>query len=94
MCFGPGIVNGCACRDVDATLRIGDLKERPLREILSSSNQAYMTLIDEQQRDEFRPVCKSCDFYKSIYHSRSIHRKHGSPLQSIDEFKARLDASG
>jgi MoaA/NifB/PqqE/SkfB family radical SAM enzyme len=92
--MATGIVNGCACRDVDATLRIGDLKERPLREILSSSNQAYMTLIDEQQRDEFRPVCKSCDFYKSIYHSRSIHRKHGSPLQSIDEFKARLDATG
>jgi MoaA/NifB/PqqE/SkfB family radical SAM enzyme len=89
--MATGIVNGCACRDVDATLRIGNLKERPLREILSSRNQAYMNLIDEQQRGEFRPVCRSCDYYKSIYHSRSIHRKNGSALQSVEEFKARLD---
>ncbi len=92
--MASGIVNGCACRDVDATLRIGDLNEQPLREILSSRNQAYMNLIDEQQRGEFRPVCKSCDFYKSIYHARSLSRKNGKALQSIQEFKARLDAAG
>ena len=92
--MATGIVNGCACRDVDATLRIGDLNQQPLREILSSRNQVYMNLIDEQQRGEFPPVCKSCDYYKSIYHSRSLHRKNGSALQSIQEFKDRLDAAG
>jgi MoaA/NifB/PqqE/SkfB family radical SAM enzyme len=86
-----GIVNGCACRDVDRTLRIGDLKERPLREILSPRNPAYMELIDEQQRGEFRPVCRSCDFYKSIYHNRSSYRNSGTEVMSLAEFKASLD---
>jgi MoaA/NifB/PqqE/SkfB family radical SAM enzyme len=88
-----GIVNGCACRDVDATLRIGDLNEQKLRDILSVDNAAYMGLIDEQQRGEFRPVCESCDYYKSIYHMRSIYRKSAIPLQSLREFKARLGSA-
>ncbi|MGI8525533.1 MAG: SPASM domain-containing protein [Pseudolabrys sp.] len=92
--MATGIVNGCACRDVDATLRIGDLNERPLREILSSDNPAYMRLIDEQQRGEFRSVCKSCDYYKSIYHMRSGHRKNGTAFQSVDQFKNRLRLMG
>ncbi len=90
--MATGIVNGCACRDVDATLRIGDLNETPLHKILSPDNQAYMRLIEEQQRREFRPVCQSCDYYKSIYHSRVIHRKNGMAFQSIDAFKDRLRA--
>jgi uncharacterized Fe-S cluster-containing radical SAM superfamily protein len=88
--MATGIVNGCACRDVDATLRIGDLNATPLREIISPANPAYMQLIDEQQRGEFRPVCKSCDFYKSIYHMRSIYRKSNIPLETLDGFKTRL----
>jgi sulfatase maturation enzyme AslB (radical SAM superfamily) len=89
-----GVVNGCACRDVDSTLRIGDLNEQPLREILSTRNQTYMALIAEQQRGEFRPICRSCDFYRSIYHKRSHYRKEGTPLQSLDEFMASLDEPG
>lgn len=89
-----GVVNGCACRDVDATLAIGDLNEMPLHKILSPDNQAYMRLIEEQQRREFRPVCQSCDYYKSIYHSRATHRKNGKTFQSIAEFKDRLRAAG
>jgi MoaA/NifB/PqqE/SkfB family radical SAM enzyme len=92
--MASGIVNGCACRDVDATLRIGDIRETPLREILSTSNPAYMQLIDEQQRGAFRPVCQSCDFYKSIYHHRSRDRNEGRGLQSIQQFKDRMDAPG
>ena len=91
--MATGIVNGCACRDVDATLRIGDLNETPLREILSAKNQAYMELIDEQQRGEFRTVCRSCDYYKSIYHRRSNYRKERMPLQTLEEFKGHLDAA-
>lgn len=92
--MATGIVNGCACRDVDATLRIGDLNEAPLHEILSPDNPTYMRLIEEQQRGEFRAVCKSCDYYKSIYHMRMSRRKDGSEFQSIDEFKDRLRLAG
>lgn len=89
-----GVVNGCGCRDVDATLAIGNVNEKPLRDIISTRNPRYMELIDEQQRGEFRPVCRSCDYYKSIYHMRSIYRKEGTELQSLQEFKERLDAAG
>jgi MoaA/NifB/PqqE/SkfB family radical SAM enzyme len=92
--MATGIVNGCACRDVDATLRIGDLKRQRLREILSSDNAAYMSLIDEQQRGEFRPICRSCDFYKSIYHVRWKQRGGEVPMQTLAEFKASLGSGG
>jgi MoaA/NifB/PqqE/SkfB family radical SAM enzyme len=87
--MATGIVNGCACRDVDATLRIGDLNEQPLREIISSRNEAYMQLIREQQAGEFRPVCRSCDFYKSIYRPRGRDRRdHGHA--TLPEFLSEL----
>ncbi len=92
--MATGVVNGCACRDVDATLRIGDMNEQPLHEILSPANPAYMQLIAEQQRGEFRQVCKSCDYYKRVYHMRSIHRKKGFAFQSIDDFNCRLREAG
>jgi MoaA/NifB/PqqE/SkfB family radical SAM enzyme len=88
--MATGVVNGCACRDVDATLRIGDLNEKPLREILSSDNPDYMRLIDRQQRGDFPNVCKSCDYYKSIYHMRRIRRRQKSAFQSVEQFKTRL----
>ncbi len=90
--MATGIVNGCACRDVDATLRIGDLNQTPLRQILSSRNSSYMSLIEEQERGEFRPICQRCDYYKSIYHMRSTYRKDRVQLQSVEEFKTRLDS--
>lgn len=88
--MATGIVNGCACRDADATLRLGDLHEKPLREIVSARNPAYMALIEEQQRGEFRPVCRSCDFYASIYHKSSVYERNGVALQSLEEFRASL----
>jgi MoaA/NifB/PqqE/SkfB family radical SAM enzyme len=91
--LASGIVNGCSCRDVDATLRIGDLNKTPLREIISSRNSAYMQLIDEQQERQFRPICKSCDFYQSIYHNRRSYRRNGVKTQSLAEFKAALGGS-
>ena len=88
--MATGIVNGCACRDVDATLRIGDVNEQPLRAILSPENEAYMRLIDEQQRGAFRPVCRSCDFYKSIYHRRRRAGPSGGATQTLAQFKESL----
>jgi len=87
-----GVVNGCAVKDVEASLRIGDLNEQPLREILSTRNPSYMKLIEEQQSGHFRPVCQSCDYYKSIYHMRSVYRKGEMQTQSLAEFRDRLDA--
>ena len=91
--MASGIVNGCACRDANATLRIGDLSETPLRDIISTRNPTYMSLIEEQQRGEFRPICRSCDFYKSIYHRRPKYRQTGAELQSLDQYKAWLDGA-
>jgi hypothetical protein len=85
--MATGIVNGCACRDADATLQLGDLNNAPLRDIVSPKNPAYMTLIEEQQRGYFRPVCKSCDFYSSIYHKSSTYKKNGIELQSLGEWR-------
>jgi Iron-sulfur cluster-binding domain len=91
--MATGIVNGCACRDANATLRIGDLNTTPLRDIISTRNAAYMDLIEEQQCGDFRPICRSCDFYKSIYHKRARDRRSGIALRSLAEFNARLDAA-
>ena len=88
--MATGIVNGCACRDADATLRLGDLREAPLREIISSRNPTYMALIEEQQQGNFRPVCESCDMYASIYHKSSAYRKEGVDLETLAQFKTRL----
>jgi hypothetical protein len=89
--MADGIVNGCGVKDPEASLRIGDLNEKPLREIISTRNPAYMQLIEEQQNGKFRRVCQNCDYYKSVYHVRSIYRKGLVQTQSIAEFKARLD---
>lgn len=86
--MATGIVNGCACRDADATLQLGDLKTAPLRDIISVNNPAYIALIEEQQRGDFRPVCKSCDFYASIYHKSRSYAKNNVPLQTLDQWRA------
>ena len=91
--MASGVVNACACRDVDATLRIGNARTTRLKDILSERNAEYMRIIDEQQRGEFRPVCASCDFYKSVYHQRSEYRRSRAPMQTVDDFKAKLGAS-
>jgi hypothetical protein len=88
--MATGIVNGCACRDVDATLRLGDLNEAPLRDIISSRNPRYMALIEQQQSGQFQPICRSCDMYASIYHRSSGYRRSGVELETIEEFKRRL----
>jgi MoaA/NifB/PqqE/SkfB family radical SAM enzyme len=87
-----GVVNACACRDVDATLQIGNVKTTPLADIVSPENPEYMAIIEEQQRGEFRPICRSCDFYKSIYHHRSHYRREGVATMSLDEFKQQIGA--
>jgi hypothetical protein len=86
--MATGIVNGCACRDADATLRLGDINQAPLREIVSAKNPAYMALIEQQQRGAFQPVCQSCDFYASIYHKSRSYRKNNVTLQTLEQWRA------
>lgn len=86
--MATGIVNGCACRDVDATLRIGDLNEAPLAEILSLENPAYRQLVQEQEAGRFRPICQSCDYYRSIYRTTKADRKLGRSPHALQEFLA------
>jgi hypothetical protein len=73
-----GIVNGCACRDADATLRLGDLHKQPLRDMISNRNQTYMKLIDEQRRDEVRKICETCDFTRAFTATARFTGRMGS----------------
>jgi MoaA/NifB/PqqE/SkfB family radical SAM enzyme len=67
MVGASGLVNACACRDANFTLAIGDLKKNKLNEIINLKNRKYEKLIKRQEKNDFPKVCKSCDFYKSIY---------------------------
>ena len=78
--MATGTANGCPARDTDATLRLSHLGETPLRDIISYRNPAHMSLIEEQQRGEYRAVCQSCDFYASIYYKSSTHKKYAAGL--------------
>ena len=61
-----GIVNACACRDINATLQIGDLNIQNFEKIYSIKNKKYIKLIENQQKNIFNSICKNCDFYRSI----------------------------
>lgn len=88
--MADGRVNACACRDADATLCIGDLKQDSLRNILSSRNATYMQLIENQQAGRFNPVCRSCDFYRSIYKNRKL--PNGRRL-TLEGFRREIGAA-
>ena len=87
-----GVVNACACRDVDATLQIGNVKDAPLADIVSPANPRYIAIIEAPQRGDFAAICKNCDFYKSIYHHRSHYRRQGIATVTLEEFKRQVHA--
>ena len=74
--LSDGRLNACACRDVNATMIIGNLKTQSFNEIFSTRNEKYMKLIRNQNHGDFKDVCKSCDMYRSIYKNHSIYRYH------------------
>ncbi len=65
--LADGRVNACACRDVNGSLNIGNIKNNSLANILSIDNSVYQDIIQEQIDGKFRPACKECSFYRSIY---------------------------
>lgn len=87
--MADGSVNACAARDANATLRIGHVDEAPLAQILRLDNPSYRALVDEQQQGVFRPVCRHCDYYKSIYHQRAHARRDGMSTQTLQELAQR-----
>jgi hypothetical protein len=66
------------------------VKTTPLADIVSPENPLYMEIIEEQQRGQFRAICRSCDFYKSIYHHRSHYRRDGIATMTLDEFRRQI----
>ncbi len=88
--MATGVVNGCSCRDVDATLQIGHIGKAPLKSLLSGQNPLYQQLIAEQEAGKFRPVCESCDYYRSIYHQPKAFRKARTPVQTRQQFFSRF----
>ncbi|RKZ83516.1 MAG: hypothetical protein DRR19_19005 [Candidatus Parabeggiatoa sp. nov. 1] len=66
-----GRVDACGCNSgIDDSLIVGDIKKKPLSYILSLNNPLYADIIHEQIEGKFRPICKNCTIYHSIY-------KHG-----------------
>ena len=81
-----GKVNACACRDVEATLCLGDTNENTLDEILSpSANETYRRLITRHDSGDFPEICRTCDMYQSIREPRS------GPRVDLEEFYRYYD---
>ena len=60
-------LNACACRDANYSLRIGNTKKNSLKKIISIKHSNYKKIIDDHENGKYPEVCKSCDFYTSIY---------------------------
>lgn len=65
MVLADGRVNACACRDVEATLIVGDVNETPIGDILRGD--ALRTLLERHEREDFPEICKRCTRYESLY---------------------------
>lgn len=63
--LADGRVNACCCRDVEATLVIGDIKARSLADILSGPE--LKGLLDRHAKDDFPDICKACTKYQSVW---------------------------
>ena len=63
--LADGRVNACCCRDVEATLIIGDIKERSLSDILSGPE--LKTLLERHEKNDFPDICKLCTKYQSVW---------------------------
>lgn len=85
-----GIVHACACRDVDGSLVIGDLKEQPLAEILSYDNALYRKLIEDQMRGVFTANCRSCSLYRSVLDGRGAALDPGREMLTFKQAKTLL----
>lgn len=63
-----GDVNACACRDVEAELIVGNVKEEPLSKIWAGPR--IDAIIEAHERGDYPDVCKRCTYFVSVYNSR------------------------
>ncbi len=63
--LSDGRVNACCCRDVEATLIIGDINKEPLKEILSGPG--LKDLLRRHAQGDFPEICKTCTKYQSVW---------------------------
>lgn len=89
--LADGRINACACRDVDATLEIGDLNIQKFKEIYSTKNKKYMNIIKNQQKGNFSLICRNCDFYRSIYKYYDVYHKYKKKSYCLNDFYASLN---
>jgi hypothetical protein len=85
MIFADGCVNACACRGIDRTLQIGDLKKSSLSQILSSENTLYRNILDRHLKSDYPETCKDCMVYRSVY-----RKPRGWPYTSVKEFFKKI----
>ncbi|BAY27372.1 radical SAM domain-containing protein [Calothrix sp. NIES-2100] len=78
-----GKVNACACRDVEAELVIGDLKESTLAEIWAG--KGIEEIIQRHERGDFPDVCQRCTWYISIYNLRKRNTRISKTVQHWSE---------
>jgi hypothetical protein len=89
MIFADGCVNACACRGIDRSLQIGDLKQSSLSQILSSDNKLYRNIIERHNKSDYPDTCKDCMVYRSVY-----RKPRGWPYTSVAEFFKKISARG
>ena len=63
--LADGRVNACCCRDVEASLIIGDLEKESLADVLSG--EKLKNLIHRHARSDFPEICKKCTQYNPLY---------------------------
>lgn len=63
--LADGRVNACACRDVEASLIVGDVTRQSLEEVLSGP--ALYDLVDRHARGDLPEVCRRCTYYDSVW---------------------------
>jgi radical SAM protein with 4Fe4S-binding SPASM domain len=66
--LADGRVNACACRDVEAELIVGDVKQESLSSIWAG--RKIDAIIEGHERGEYPPVCQRCTYFVSVYNSR------------------------
>jgi len=84
--LADGRLNACACRDVNATMCIGDLKTQSFKDIFSINNKKLSNLIKTQQKEIYSQVCKECDFYRSIYKNYAVYKNQEKKKISLKNY--------
>jgi hypothetical protein len=80
--LADGRVNACACRDVEATLIIGDLKKESLAEVLGG--KALHDLVDAHARGDFPEVCRRCTYYDPVFPYWWVGEQRKDPAAPVE----------